>query len=156
MKTAKDIMTADVLTFTPEMDVVSAAKILIERKINGAPVVRNPVDKTLAGILTQSDLVAQQKTPSLPSLFTILDGFIPLSSPDKMEAELRKISAMTVGEAMTEKVVTVGPDESLDKIASIMVDRKLHTLPVVDGEGALLGVIGKEDVIKVLLEQWKS
>ena len=47
MKTAKDIMTTDVLTFTPEMDVVAAAKILIERKINGAPVVQNPVNMTL-------------------------------------------------------------------------------------------------------------
>ena len=151
MKTAKDIMTTEVLTFTPEMDVVAAAKILIERKINGAPVVQNPVNMTLAGILTQSDLVAQQKSPSMPSMFALLDGFIPLSSTDKLEGELRKISAATVGDAMTTKVVSVTEDTPVEKMASIMVTKKLHTLPVVDGD-RLIGVVGKEDILKTMLE----
>ena len=81
----------------------------------------------------------------------MLDGFIPLSSMDKVEAELRKISAMTVGDAMTEKVVTVTEDTPMEDIASLMVNKKLHTVPVVEGD-RLIGVIGKEDILKTLLE----
>lgn len=147
MRTAKDIMTRDVVTLTPDMDIIAAVHILLDKKINGAPVVE---DGRVVGVLTQTDLVAQQKNLSLPSLFTLLDGFIPLSSTDHMEAEMRKIAALTVGQAMSGEVVSVGPDAPLADVANIMVDRKLHTVPVVQ-DGRLLGVIGKEDIIKTLL-----
>jgi CBS domain-containing protein len=154
MLTAKDIMTAEgIITFTPDMDIVEAARVLIDKKINGAPVVEPGSGEkgVLVGVLSQTDLVAQQKSLSLPSVFTILDGLIPLSSPEKMEAEVQKIAAMTVGQAMSGKVVSAGLDTPVSEVASIMVDKGLHTIPVVDDDKRLLGVIGREDVLMTLL-----
>ena len=147
---ARDIMTTDLITLTPDMDFASAARILLDHHINGAPVVDD--DGGLVGILCQSDLVAQQKRLPVPTLITLLDSFVSLSSAKELERQARKIAAMTVGEAMTRKPVTVRPDTSIEAIAGLMVDSNLHTLPVVDG-GRLVGIIGKEDVLRTLISR---
>lgn len=149
MLTARDIMTREVIAFVPGTSVTEAARILLDKRINGAPVLEGD---RLVGILTQSDLVAQQKKLSLPSVFTIFDAVIPLGSTSKMEREMAKIAALTVGQAMSRNPITVGPDTPLEDIATLMVDDKLHTLPVVEA-GRCVGVIGKEDVLRTLMGQ---
>lgn len=148
MLTAKDVMTTKVVTVSPETEIAQVARTLLEKRINGVPVV--DASGKLVGILCQSDLIAQQKKFPLPSLFTLLDGFMPLTSSKKIEKEVEKISAIQVAHAMTPDPVTVEPDTSLEDVATLMVDKNFHTLPVVS-EGNLVGIIGKEDVLKTLL-----
>jgi CBS domain-containing protein len=148
MLSVKDIMTKDVITVSPETGIAHAAKLLLERGFNGVPV----VDATgkLVGLLCQSDLVAQQKKLPVPSVFTFLDGVISLTSMKHLEKEIQKITAMTVADAMTPNPVTVGLETSIEEAGTIMVDRKFHTLPVVD-EGELVGIVGKEDILRTLV-----
>jgi len=148
MLKAKDIMTKAVITVSPDMEIVHAAKILLENRINGAPV----VDETgkLVGILCQSDLIAQQKKLPIPSFFTFLDGLITLTSMKQMEKEVQKIAAVTVAQAMTPDPMTVQPDTDIEAVAALMVDQSFHTIPVVE-EGELLGIVGKEDILKTLM-----
>ncbi len=130
------------------MEITHAARLLLEKSINGVPV----VDETgkLVGILCQSDLVAQQKKFPIPTLFTFLDGFIPLTSMKHLEREVQKITAATVADAMSPNPVTVQPEASIEEVGSIMVERNFHTLPVVD-KGKVVGVVGKEDVLRTLM-----
>jgi CBS domain-containing protein len=153
MLKAKDIMSSELVTLSPDTEITAAAKILLERRINGAPVVDSK--GILKGILCQSDLIAQQKKVPLPSVFTLLDSLIPFSSFKTLEKEMRKIAATTVAEAMTLNPVTVDPETGLDEIATLMVERKFHTLPVVD-QGRLVGIIGKEDVLRTVLPSLKD
>ena len=148
MITAQEIMTSDVITLTPEDDIGRAAQVLLENGINGAPVL--DAEGRVAGILCQSDLVAQQKRLPMPTVFTLLDGYVSLSSTKQIEKEVRKIAALTVAEAMTPNPVTVQPDTRLETVAGLMVDSGFHTLPVVK-EDRLVGIIGKEDVLRTLL-----
>ena len=148
MLKVKDIMTKDIITVTPDAEVVKAAKILLEKRINGLPVVDD--SGKLVGILCQSDLIAQQKSIPIPSLFTLLDGFMPLASMKRLDKEVEKIAAITVEQAMTPKPVTVDPDADIEDVARLMVDKNYHTLPVLDG-GKLVGIVGKEDILKTLL-----
>jgi CBS-domain-containing membrane protein len=148
MQTAKDIMTRDVITVTPDTDITQATKILLEHRINGLPVVDK--NRRLVGIVCQSDMIAQQQRIPLPSLFTLLDGYITLTSAKHFEKEVQKIAATLVAQAMTADPVTVKPDTSLEEIAQLMVGKKLHTLPVVD-KGELVGVVGKEDMLRTLM-----
>ena len=148
MITAGEIMSTRVITLTPEMDISNAAQVLLENRINGAPVVDE--NGHLVGILCQSDLIAQQKKLPIPSVFTLLDGLIPLSSNKQIEKQVGKIAALSVAEAMTSKPVSVHPDTGIETVAALMVDNNLHTLPVVDGS-RLVGIIGKEDVLRTLL-----
>ena len=150
MLTAKDIMTIEVITISPESEVAQAAKLLLTNRINGLPVV-NETDE-LVGILCQSDLIIQQKNIPIPSLFTLLDGFIPLTSSKKLDREVEKIAATTAADAMTANPVTVNPDTGIEKVAALMVEKNYHTLPVMDGD-KLVGIVGKEDVLRTLIDQ---
>jgi len=147
MLTARDIMSTDVATLRPETEITEAARLLLEKRINGLPVV-DENDKVV-GILCQSDLIAQQKKMPIPSLFTFLDGLIALTSMKQIDKEVRKIAATVVADAMTPDPVTVNPDTGLETIAALMVDNSFHTLPVVENK-RLVGVIGKSDVLKTL------
>jgi CBS domain-containing protein len=147
--TVKDIMTRNVITVSAETEIIQAARLLLEKRINGVPV----VDETgkLVGILCQSDLVAQQKRIPIPSLFTLLDGYMPLRSIKRLDRAVEKIAAITVAHAMTPDPVTVSPDTSIEDVAALMVDKNFHTLPVVE-KGNLVGIVGKQDVLRTLLE----
>lgn len=148
MLKARDIMTREVITVAPETEVADIAKLLLEKHLNGVPV----VDETgaIVGIVCQSDLIAEQKKLPLPSFFTLLDSFIPISSTTKAEKEVQKITAMKAADAMTPDPVTIDPETGIDEIASIMVNRNYHTLPVTEG-GRLVGIVGKEDILRTLL-----
>jgi CBS domain-containing protein len=148
MLKVKDIMTKDVITVPPDMKITQAAKLLLEKKINGVPVM--DAEGKLVGILCQSDLITQQKNFPIPSLFTLLDGFIPLRSMSQVQKEIQKITANTVLQAMTPNPKTIHPEMKIEDAASIMVEKKFHTLPVMDGT-KLVGILGKEDLLKTLM-----
>ena len=148
MLKVKDIMTKELITVSPQTEITIAAKILLEKRINGLPVIDD--SGKLVGILCQSDLVAQQKSIPIPSVYTLLDSFIPLTSLKRIDKEVKKIAALKVEQAMTPKPVTVGPETDIEDVARLMVDKKYHTLPVMEGD-KIVGVVGKEDVLKTLL-----
>jgi len=148
MLTVKDIMTTQVITLSPDTDIVQAAKMLLENRINGAPVIDE--QERIVGILCQSDLVAQQKKIPLPTVFTLLDGYISLTSSKQLEKQVRKIAAWTVSDAMTPNPVTIQSDTSIETVAALMVDSKFHTLPVMEGE-KMVGIIGKADLLRTLV-----
>ncbi len=150
MLKAKDIMEKDVISVSPETDITKAVEILLKNHINGVPVVDS--NGTLMGILCQSDLIFQQKEISIPPIFVLLDGLIPLSSSKKFENEMEKIAATTVEQAMAKNPVVAHPDTGISEIASLMVDKHFHTIPVVD-ENKVVGIIGKEDILKVLISK---
>ncbi len=151
MLTVKDIMSTNIVSVKPDTEIIEAAKVLLENRFNGLPVVDD--NGKVVGIICQSDLIAQQKSLPIPTLFTFLDGFIPLTSLKKMESEIQKIAAITVADAMTKKPVTVKPDTRIETVAALMADKKLYTLPVLDDAGRLVGVVGKEDLLKTVIKR---
>ena len=148
MLKARDIMTKDPVVVSPQTKINEAAAILLENRFNGLPVV-DEIGK-LVGIISQDDLIFQQKKIPVPSFFTVLDGTISLFSEKKIQREVEKIAATTVEEAMTPDPITVTPETSVEDIATLMVRKNIHTLPVVDGT-RLVGIVGKEDILKTLM-----
>jgi CBS domain-containing protein len=147
MQKASDIMTRDVITLSPETSISQAAQVLLGQRVNGCPVV--DAKGRLVGILCQSDLVAQQKRLPVPTVFTLLDGLLPLSSMGDLDREMEKIAAITVDQAMSREPEFVAPDTPVDEIATLMVERGFHTLPVVDKD-KVVGIIGMEDILRTI------
>lgn len=148
MLVAREIMTTQIITVTPQTPVRELAQILAANNIGGAPVVDE--GGKLLGVVTESDLIDQTKKVHIPTVVAILDSLIFLERPDKMEKDIRKIAGTVVGDIYTPNPLTVGEETPLDEIATVMAKKHVHTLPVLR-DGKLVGVIGKGDIIKTLI-----
>ncbi|MCI5221755.1 MAG: CBS domain-containing protein [Candidatus Electrothrix sp. AR4] len=149
MLRAKDLMTENVIAVTKDTEVRELAQILSENKISGAPVLDGA--GKLAGVVTESDLIFQNKKVHIPTAVAILDAFFFLENPDKMEKEMKKIAGVTVEDIFACEIITVQQDTPLDELATLMAEKNIHTLPVLDKE-ELVGVIGKSDIIRTIAE----
>ncbi len=145
MLKAKDIMTTNVYTVTPDTSVEELGRLLIEKGVSGAPVV--DAGQALVGIVTEDDLIRQNERFHIPTLLRIFDAFIPLQGSASIEAEIRRMSASKVSEICTKNVITVDPETTVQDIATIMSEKGVHLLPVMSS-GKLVGIIGKMDVIR--------
>lgn len=147
MITAKDIMTRDVITVRPETSIEELARILIENRISGAPVVDDKGN--LIGIVTENDLISQNKRLHIPTVFRLFDALIMLERPKKIEEEIKRLTATRVWDICTKNVITVDEDTPLQEIATIMSEKKVHLIPVMKDK-KIAGIIGKADLIKAM------
>jgi CBS-domain-containing membrane protein len=149
MLKAKDIMTRDVITVKPTTTIEELARTFIEKKISGAPVVDDNGD--VIGIVTENDLISQNKRLHIPTVVRLFDAFIMLESPSRIEKEIKKMAAVTVADICVRDVITVAEDTPVEDIATIMSEKKVHLIPVVEGKN-VRGIIGKMDLIKGMVK----
>ncbi len=148
MLNASDIMTTTVITVKKETPLTELAEILTKNHINGVPVVDEK--GLLIGIICESDLIRKDKKLHIPTVVALFDAVFYLESSKKIEKEIQLITATTVEELFTRKVVTVDEKTPIDEIATIMTREKIYTIPVMDGN-RLMGIVGKNDVIRTLV-----
>jgi len=144
MLKAKDIMTADVITVKPETTVEELARLLIEHKISGAPVVGD--DNQLVGVVTENDLIKKNARLHIPTIIRLFDAYFLLNS-DKVEEEIKKMVAGTVDEICNKDIVSLTEETTLEEIATIMSEKNIHLLPVLR-DGLVVGIVGKADIVK--------
>ena len=120
--TARDYMATNLITFTPDMDVLEAVEWLLDYQISGAPVVDE--QHQLIGVLSERDC-----------LKTVLSA----AYHDDLGA--------TVGELMTAEVDTVDADTNIVELAELFLKSNRRRYPVVE-EGRLVGLISRRDVLK--------
>ena len=144
MLKAKDIMTKDVITVKPDTTIEALARLFIKHQISGAPVVDDKGN--LNGIVTENDLIAKDSRLHIPTILRLFDAYIPLGT-SKLEDEMRRMAAYKVDEICTREVVTVDDEASIEHVATMMTEKKIHLLPVLRG-GELVGIIGKKDLIR--------
>ena len=146
MLKVKDFMTKDVITINSAATVEELARLLIEHKISGVPVVNNK--KELIGIVTENDLISQNKRLHIPTIIRLFDAFIVLGS-GKLEEEIKKMAAATVEEICIKKVVSITEDTPLQEVATIMSEQKIHLLPVLRNN-VVVGIVGKADIVNAM------
>jgi CBS domain-containing protein len=103
----------------------------------------------LLGVITQSDLVQQALDLELPPAISLLDLRIFLETPSHFRRRLEKMLGGTVRQVMTARPITISPETPVSEVAALMTRKKVHTLPVMEGE-KLVGIIGKIDLIRAL------
>lgn len=145
---AKDFMTPNPLTVQPEMAVNELARFFIDNQISGAPVVDNA--GKLVGIVTESDLIEQNKNLHIPTVITLFEAVIYLENPRHMEEEIREMMASTVANLAKKEIVTVTEETEIHEIATLMSEKHTHLIPVVHQQ-TLVGIIGKADMIRALM-----
>jgi CBS domain-containing protein len=147
MLQARHIMTTQVITISPQASVSDLANLLKKERISGVPVIDDA--GKLVGVATQSDLIDRARKYDLPHVLTILDAHIFLETPSHFKKKLEKLLASSVIDIMSTETVTISPDLPMDEIASLMAQKKVHTLPLME-DNKLVGIIGKIDIVRAL------
>ena len=133
----KEWMTTPVISVEADTPVADAYNIMMERSIRRLPVVQNG---KLVGIVTLGDL--REARPSSATSLSIYELNYLLSK-------------LTVDKVMTHNPFTMSPETPIQIAAKMMMDRKVGGLPVVDGEGNLVGIITESDIFSMLVDQWE-
>lgn len=147
----KDIMTKDVITVTMEDNVEKCASLLIKYNLSGLPVLDEA--GKLVGIVTEGDLIRRASRIQGPAVLEVLGGLIYLDSPKKFIDELKNSMGQKAGDVMTKKVVTVDPDQTIEEGATLLVEKKVKRLPVVNKEGELVGIVSRRDIMSYLFPE---
>ena len=145
----REVMTTDVVTFAPDETVEVATRRLLERDVDGAPVV--DVDGRVIGMLGSDDLLVQETQLHYPTVFSLFGAYLELpSSHRRFEAELRRAVAAVVSDVMTRDPVTCAPDDTLERAATMMHEHRVSRLPVLDGD-RLAGIVARGDFLRALI-----
>lgn len=144
-----EIMTTEVLTFSPEQTVAEAMQVLVDREIDGAPVV--DASGTVVGMLSTSDLIVQESNLHFPTVISLLGATLELPSSKKhFEDDLGKVLASTVGEIMHDEPLTIAADETVEAAATLLHRHDVSRIPVV-GPGGLVGIVSRTDILREIL-----
>ena len=142
------IMTTDIITMTPDQSVPEAADLLAEHRIGAAPVLDG--EGRLVGLLRDEDLMVSEARLHAPSVIEFLGAeLVWPPSVHRYEEELRKFAASSVGEVMTTEFEHVASSDSVENAATLMHDKSISHLPVVDN-GRLVGIVARGDLIRFL------
>ncbi|MEU3947925.1 CBS domain-containing protein [Streptomyces sp. NPDC029526] len=140
--TVSDVMTRSVASVGRDAAFKEIVRTMQERRVSALPVVAD--GGRVAGIVSEADLLPKEEfRDSDPDRHTQLRRL-----PD-----LAKAGALTAGELMSAPAVTVGADATLARAARIMARTGVKRLPVVDGTGALCGIVSRADLLKVFLRE---
>ncbi len=141
----KDIMTKDVLTLSPNDSLEKAAELFVEHGISGAPVI--DAFNNVIGMLTEGDLVRQQKPLTKPLFLMLFDGAIPVNLK-KIQNEVEEMGATTVAQLMTQDVVSLHEYDPVSEAADYMIEKNINRVPVINDEGQLLGIVTRHDIVR--------
>ena len=145
----RQVMTTDVVTFDPGETVEVATRRLLERDVDGAPVVDGSGE--VIGMLSSDDLLVQETQLHYPTVFSLFGAYLELpSSHRRFEAELRRAVAAVVSDVMERDPITCSPDDTLERAATLMHERKVSRLPVIEG-GRLVGIVARGDLLRALI-----
>lgn len=147
-KTVADVMTQDPVVVQPLTPLNEAIKILAEKHFSGLPVVNEAGQ--LVGILSETDLMWQETGVEPPPYIMFLDSVIYLKNPARYEKEIHKALGQTVGDVMTEKPISIKPNQPLREAANLMHNKEIRRLPVVDEEGHLVGILTRGDIVRAM------
>ncbi|MDY0340196.1 MAG: CBS domain-containing protein [Coriobacteriia bacterium] len=143
--TTRDIMTKNPITVARDLSVTDAARIMVENRVGALPVLQ---DDALVGLVTEGDLIMRDVKVEFPTYLHLLDGFIMYPpATARFESELKKAVGATVEDVMTADPIVIQADTPLSDAATLMVERDVSRLPVVDGE-RLVGIISKSDIVR--------
>lgn len=149
----KDIMTRDVVTVSIKDNVEKCASLLIEHGLSGLPVLDE--NEKLVGIVTEGDLIRRASRIKGPAVLEVLGGMIYLDSPKKFIDELKHSMGQKAGDIMSDKIITINEEQTIEEGATLLVEKAVKRLPVVDEKGYLVGIVSRRDIMSYLFPEKK-
>lgn len=142
MMTVREAMTTSVVAVRPATPLKDVARLLVEHRISGLPVVDD--DGAVLGVVSEADFLMKEQGPEAIPHRPLGRIFGESQASRSQQA---KVDALTAGEAMTAPAVTIEPGRRIIEAAAIMTTRRLNRLPVVEN-GRLVGIVTRADLVR--------
>jgi CBS domain-containing protein len=147
----KQIMTKKVISVEPKTKVTDVAQLLTKHRIHGVPVVEGG---KIMGIITETDFFIKDKELTnlyLPSYIDFLKKakFAHKVSLGK-KSKINKLLKAKAEDIMTADCFTVSPTLDAKELLKIIIAKKYFTIPVVNKEGKLTGIVTQSDIINLI------
>jgi len=144
-------MTQKVFTVSPKLSLYELERELLHRKISGAPVIEGG---KVVGIISRTDIERAESASSdeacLGSSYYWDGVFAPAeASSGASDIQLEFLRNTYVKEVMTPQVISVASTDSVQTIAGLMLDKKIHRVLVID-DGELRGLVSSLDLVSLL------
>ena len=136
----KDFMTRRVVTIAPDTTLLAAAKLMLEHRVGGLPVL-DAADRII-GVFSESDLLREEGEEGSPWLD------IMVGQEEKPAASLQ-LDRRKVADIMTRQLVTIAPDASIAAACRLLHDHRLRRLPVVESD-KVVGMIARVDLVRAV------
>ena len=141
---ARDIMSREVVTVSPDETIVHAARLMLQRKFSGLPVV--DAAGALVGIVTEGDFLRRSETGTMrrrPQWIEFLLG------PGRLAGEYTRAAGQFVKEVMTRDVCTVPEDAELEDVVDLMERHHIKRLPVLRGS-KVVGIVTRQNLLRAV------
>jgi CBS domain-containing protein len=135
--TVKDVMSTHVIAVRQDAPYKDMAGMLHQQRVSAFPVLDD--DNKVIGVVSEADLLTKEA----------LQGTVPRTLLSRQERARKQANALTAGDLMTKPPVTIGPDETVSTAARLMFDQRVKRLPVISGDGTLIGIVSRSDVLSV-------
>jgi CBS domain-containing protein len=145
--TVRDIMRTHVTKVAPADPVSKVAQALTRSGISGVPVVE---DGEVIGMITETDIIQRQADVSVPTYVSFWDRIFVLDVGPDYEEEIRHVLATDARSLMTHPVYNIRDDATLEEVATVMIDRGIGVLPVLDPANQLVGIVTRKDLVKMI------
>ena len=135
----REIMTKDVISISHEATLKEAGEVFKQKRISGLPVVNE--NEEIVGVVTITDMLK------------ILGQIYKLKESEKKSQADIMLSEMYEGEKqkaqvkdlMTREVHVLKEESSIEEVMRLMFQKNVHTIPITDAEGHIVGIIGRRD-----------
>jgi CBS-domain-containing membrane protein len=136
--TVKDVMSTHVIAVRQSAQYKEMAAMLHRMRLSAFPVIDE--DNKVIGVVSETDLLTKEA----------LEGSVPRTVQGMSRQRVRsQVNGVTAAELMTKPAVTIGPDDTVTDAARLMYNRRVKRLPVVNGDGTLIGIVTRSDVLSV-------
>jgi CBS domain-containing protein len=142
---AEDVMTRDVISIDPDATVLQAARLMLQHRISGLPV----IDKSgkLVGVLSEGDFLRRRETHTERRRSRWLEF---LMGPGRIAAEYTHSHGSKVSEAMTAQVQAVSEVTPIEDIVELMERHRIKRVPVLCGD-EVVGIVTRSNLMHAMV-----
>jgi len=147
----RDVMSTDPVTLRPSATLREAAITLADESVGGCPVVDDR--GKIVGMLSEVDILEALKTQHkelrmlMPPEITFGISFVEIIKEREALAAFKDVENRLVRDIMTKEVHAVSPDDPVERAIRLMVEHRIHRIPVVEGD-RLVGIVTRGDILR--------
>jgi len=148
--TVADVMTCDVPTVHESAGLDEIFDLLVSSSHKRVVIVDD--QRHVAGIIADSDLISRVSRENWPGVMEVLISKVPIGKiSGAARKHVQKLRARSARDLMTRNVITVHEKMPVASALALSAEKRVKRLPVVDAAGALVGIVGRTEMMRALL-----